>query len=285
MPNAMSLEEIASTIVDYGAAAKNAREAGFDGVELHAATTYLLPEFLNSALNIREDAYGGTAENRTRIVLEVLDALIAVWGPGRVGIKISPTLAMGGFKPTDKTIETYDYLVGRLNGLPLSHLQVGRALNDLSGTPVAALQDTIGYYRARFNGTLIANFGFGRCLRQYGDREQAGRSGFLRQTVHQQSRSRATASRGLASRSLIPGDLLPGRTAGICRLPRRPPERDNQQKQTGVEPMTKVTERTIAFVIDASSGIGDRRATAHHQRHNDIRSSPAARRDGASQAI
>ena len=159
-PRAMSIEEIASTVADYGAAAKNAHAAGFDGVELHAATTYLLPEFLNSALNIREDAYGGTAENRTRIVLEVLDALIAVWGPGRVGIKISPTLAMGGFGLTDKTIETYDYLVGRLNGLPLSHLQVGRALNDLSGTPIAALQDTIGYYRARFKGTLIANFGF-----------------------------------------------------------------------------------------------------------------------------
>jgi N-ethylmaleimide reductase len=159
-PRAMSIEEIASTVADYAAAAKNARAAGFDGVEVHAATTYLLPEFLNSALNIRQDAYGGTAENRTRIVLEVLDALIAVWGPGRVGIKISPTMAMGGFGPTDKTIETYDYLVGRLNGLPLSHLQVGRALNDLSGTPIAALQDTIGYYRARFKGTLIANYGF-----------------------------------------------------------------------------------------------------------------------------
>ncbi|TKC78841.1 alkene reductase [Trinickia terrae] len=159
-PRAMSLEEIGSTIADYGAAAKNAREAGFDGVELHAAVAYLLPEFLNSTLNIREDAYGGSAENRTRIVLEVLDALIAVWGPGRVGIKISPALAMGGFGLTDKTIETYDYLVDRLNELPLSHLQVGRTLDDLAGTPIAALQDTIGYYRARFNGTLIANFGF-----------------------------------------------------------------------------------------------------------------------------
>lgn len=161
-PRAMSVEEIASTVADYGTAAKNAREAGFDGVELHAATTYLLPEFLNSALNIREDAYGGTAENRARIVLEVLDALIAVWGPGRVGIKISPTLAMGGLTLTDKTVETYDYLVDRLNGLALSHLQVGRQLNDFSGTPVAALQDTIGYYRARYNGTLIANWAFDR---------------------------------------------------------------------------------------------------------------------------
>jgi N-ethylmaleimide reductase len=161
-PRAMSVEEIASTVADYGAAAKNAREAGFDGVELHSATTYLLPEFLNSALNVREDAYGGTAENRTRIILEALDALIAVWGPGRVGIKISPALAMGGFPLTDKAIETYDYLVDRLNGLPLAYLQVGRAMADLSGTPVAALQDTIGYYRARFKGTLIANFGFDR---------------------------------------------------------------------------------------------------------------------------
>jgi N-ethylmaleimide reductase len=159
-PRAMSLEEIASTVADFGAAAKNAHEAGFDGVELHAAVTYLLPEFLNSALNVREDAYGGSPENRARIVLEVLDAVIAVWGRGRVGIKISPALAMGGFTLTDETVETYDYLVDRLNHLPLSHLHVGRAVTDLSGTPVAALQDTIGYYRARFNGTLIANFGF-----------------------------------------------------------------------------------------------------------------------------
>ena len=159
-PRAMSVEDIAATVADYGAAARNAREAGFDGVELHAATTYLLPEFLNSALNIREDAYGGSAENRARIVLEVLDALIAAWGPGRVGIKISPTMAMGGFGPTDQTVETYDYLVGRLNALPLSHLQVGRALNDLTGGPIEPLQDTIGYYRARFDGAFIANAGF-----------------------------------------------------------------------------------------------------------------------------
>jgi N-ethylmaleimide reductase len=136
------------------------REAGFDGVELHAATTYLLPEFLNSALNLREDAYGGSVENRTRIVLEILDVLIAVWGPRRVGIKISPTIAMGGFVPAEQTVEAYDHLVGRLNALPLSHLQVVRASIDLSGTLVDALQDTISYYRARFDGALIANFGF-----------------------------------------------------------------------------------------------------------------------------
>jgi len=73
-----------------------------------------------------------------------------------------PDFFDGEFGSTDKTIETYDYLVGRLNGLSLSYLHVGKALNDLSGTPIAALQDTIGYYRARFKDTLIPNFGFDR---------------------------------------------------------------------------------------------------------------------------
>jgi N-ethylmaleimide reductase len=159
-PRAMTLDDIKRTIGDYSAASRNAIAAGFDGVELHAATTYLLPEFLNSALNVREDAYGGSAERRTRIVIEILTELVNDWGPNRVGIKISPTLAMGGFAPTDQTIATYDYLANRLNELRLSHLHVVRAPNDLTGTPIAALQDTIGHFRDRFRGPLIANFGF-----------------------------------------------------------------------------------------------------------------------------
>ena len=159
-PRAMSLQDIETTVNDYAAAGKNARLAGFDGVEVHAGTTYLLPQFLNSALNTRTDRYGGSAENRARIVLEILEALIQEWGAGRVGIKISPTLAMGGFAPTDQTIATYDSLVARLNGFPLSHLHVVKAPNDLANTPIAALQNTITYFRERFEGVLMANFGF-----------------------------------------------------------------------------------------------------------------------------
>jgi N-ethylmaleimide reductase len=159
-PRAMTLADILRTVSDYRSAARNAQEAGFDGVELHCATTYLLPQFLNSELNIRDDAYGGSAENRCRIVLDTLNELIGVWGPGRVGVKISPTMSQGGFRPTDATVETYDYLVARLNRLPLSHLQILRAAGDLSGTPVEALQDTVGYYRSRFEGTIIANLGY-----------------------------------------------------------------------------------------------------------------------------
>jgi N-ethylmaleimide reductase len=159
-PRAMTIEDIKRTIGDYTTAARNARAAGFDGVEVHAGTTYLLPQFLNSALNVRDDAYGGNAGNRARIVLEILELLIGDWGPGRVGIKISPALAMGGFAPTDQAVATYDYLAGQLNSLPLSHLHVVKASNDLAATPVAALQDTVGYFRARFQGPLIANLGF-----------------------------------------------------------------------------------------------------------------------------
>lgn len=159
-PRAMTVDEIQRTVDDYRTAARNAQDAGFDGVELHCATTYLLPQFLNSELNVRDDAYGGSTESRCRIVLEILDALIDVWGAGRVGVKISPTMSQGGFRPTEATIETYEHLVAAFNRLPLSHLQILRAADDLGGTPVEPLQDTIGYYRSRFEGTIIANLGY-----------------------------------------------------------------------------------------------------------------------------
>jgi N-ethylmaleimide reductase len=159
-PREMTIDQIRSTIDDYAKAAKNAKAAGFDGVELHSATTYLLPQFLNSKLNVRMDAYGGSAENRSRIVVEILEALIAEWGLGRIGVKLSPTMAMGGFGPTDQTVATYEHLVKRLSSLPLSHVQLVKAPNDLTETPIAVLQDTIAYFRPILKGTLIANLGY-----------------------------------------------------------------------------------------------------------------------------
>jgi N-ethylmaleimide reductase len=158
-PQAMTIDQIRATVADYRNAARNAKRSGFDGVELHCATSYLLPEFLSSALNLRTDAYGGSIENRSRIVFEILEAMIAEWGAGRVGIKIAPTFAMGGFAPTLETQSTFDYLVDGLNRLPISHLQVVRALKPLGDSPVAGLQETIGYYRRRFGGILMANGG------------------------------------------------------------------------------------------------------------------------------
>ena len=159
-PRPMTIEDIRTTVAEYALAARHARDAGFDGVEIHAATTYLLPQFLHSDLNTRRDAYGGSTVNRIRIVLEIIEAALSEWGAGRVGIKLSPTLTMGGLTPNQDTVATYNELIDRLDELPLSHLQIVRANRDLTGSPVEALQDTIGYYRQRYRGTLMANGGF-----------------------------------------------------------------------------------------------------------------------------
>ena len=90
-PRALRLDEIRRVIDDYGRAAENAKAAGFDGVQLHGANGYLIDQFLRDNTNLRDDAYGGAPENRVRLMREVLERLIAVWGDsGRVSIRLSP---------------------------------------------------------------------------------------------------------------------------------------------------------------------------------------------------
>ena len=89
-PRALDLAEIPGIVEDYRRAAANAKAAGFDGVEIHAANGYLIDQFLQDKTNLRTDAYGGSVENRTRFLLEVTDAAISVWGPGRVGVHLAP---------------------------------------------------------------------------------------------------------------------------------------------------------------------------------------------------
>lgn len=89
-PRALELAEIGDIIDAYRVAAENAKAAGFDGVEIHAANGYLLDQFLQSSTNLRTDVYGGSLENRARLLLEVTDAVIDIWGAGRVGVHLSP---------------------------------------------------------------------------------------------------------------------------------------------------------------------------------------------------
>ena len=93
VPRPLTTEEVAGVVADYRRAAEHAREAGFDGVELHAAFGYLPNQFLVDGANHRTDQYGGSIENRSRFPLEVMRALVDVWGPDRVGIKLSPSIA------------------------------------------------------------------------------------------------------------------------------------------------------------------------------------------------
>jgi N-ethylmaleimide reductase len=159
-PKAMTLGDIARTISDYARGTRLAREAGFDGVELHGVATYLLPEFLHNGFNLREDRYGGSVENRARFALDVLEAMISEWRPGRIGFKLSPAFRVGKFQPTEQTLPTYEYLVSQVSKLKIAYLQLYHPPGDLTGTSIEALEGgTVQYFRKFYDGLIIANGG------------------------------------------------------------------------------------------------------------------------------
>ncbi|TXR46489.1 alkene reductase, partial [Phyllobacterium endophyticum] len=114
-PRELSTDEVSDMVKTFAKAASNARKAGFDGVEIHAANGYLIEQFMNSVLNTRSDRYGGsTVENRTRFLMEIIDDVVAQLGPGRVGVRLSP-FGKYGSMPTDPlTAETFLYVVEEL---------------------------------------------------------------------------------------------------------------------------------------------------------------------------
>lgn len=123
IPRALETAEIASVIADYAQAAHNARQAGFDGVEIHAANGYLLEQFLQSRTNQRNDSYGGSIENRCRLVLEVAAAVAGVFGADRVGIRLSPFGVANG-SGEDDPMPLYSALIERLAALNLAYLHL-----------------------------------------------------------------------------------------------------------------------------------------------------------------
>ena len=123
-PREMTREEIRQTVRDFAAAAANAVEAGFDGVELHAASGYLVQQFLSTNVNLRADEYGGSIENRARFLFEVLDAMTEAVGAARVGVKFSPRMPFNDIEETDAE-ELYRYALGKLNGRGLAYVHVG----------------------------------------------------------------------------------------------------------------------------------------------------------------
>lgn len=161
-PREMSVDDIARTVDDYAKAARLAQAAGFDGVELHGINTFLIPAFMYESMNLRRDAYGGSPENRARFPLEIVDALVDAWAPGRVGVKLSPGLTgVGKFIAGPETLKTFEHLVGELSGRKLAYLQLMNPINDLRGTAIAGLgQDVVKHFRPLYAGNLIANGGY-----------------------------------------------------------------------------------------------------------------------------
>ena len=122
-PRALETEEIPASSLNMRMRPRCAKEAGFDGVEIHAANGYLLQQFLSDKTNLRTDRYGGSIENRARIVVEVAEAVTRVWDTNRVGIRLSPVTKFGDMSDGNPE-PTYLYLVEQLNRLSLAYIHV-----------------------------------------------------------------------------------------------------------------------------------------------------------------
>jgi N-ethylmaleimide reductase len=150
MPRALEIDEIPGVIAEYVAAASNAIAAGMDGIELHCASGYLPMQFLSSNSNLRTDRYGGTVENRIRFVVELLEALTAAIGAGRVGFRICPGVKFNGMDDASPH-ETYAALLQAVNGLGLAYCH-------LIHIPLEG-QDALDLVRTNWNGAIIENGG------------------------------------------------------------------------------------------------------------------------------
>ena len=160
VPQAMTEVDIMGTTAEFVNAATNAVKAGFDGIELHGANGYLLEQFIRPNSNTRTDQYGGSIENRARFVLEVMGRLVGVWGEGRVGIRLSPTLAYNGMVDSDP-LATFSYLIEQLNALPLAYLHLMRATPDADRFP-SWPRDTVATFGPLYRGNLLVNGGYDR---------------------------------------------------------------------------------------------------------------------------
>ena len=158
-PRPMTREEIQRTVADYARAARNAMEAGFDGVQILANFLYLLPQFFNRTTNRRTDDYGGGIEGRARILFEVIEAILEKVEPSRVGVKISPMHEGGAFAANDETLPMAEYLIREASGYGLSHLLLMGNTTDFTGTPLEPLMGDgmFRHFRPIFRGPLIAN--------------------------------------------------------------------------------------------------------------------------------
>jgi len=158
----MTPGQIKKTINDFKQAAANAVEAGFDGVELHAANGYLLHQFFNLYSNKRQDQYGGSIKNRARILFDILDELYTVIDIRKVGVRLNPSLhGIQGMMLDEETVAVHDYIVAKLNEYDLAYLHLTEPFTDVSGN-LWAIEEVAKRYRPLYDGTIIINRGFNK---------------------------------------------------------------------------------------------------------------------------
>jgi N-ethylmaleimide reductase len=154
IPRELRDEEIPAIVAGFKKAAENAKLAGFDGVEIHAANGYLIDEFLRDGSNKRIGPYGGAIGNRARFLLEILEAVSSVWTSDHVGVRISPLNSFNSMSDSDP-VALATWLAKRLDGLRLAYLHVMRA--DLLGQQHG---DVLTPIRQNFSGVLVSNMGY-----------------------------------------------------------------------------------------------------------------------------
>lgn len=161
-PQPMTVADIKRTVEDFKQGALHAFEAGFDGVELHAANGYLLQQFFSKNSNLRTDEYGGAIENRARILFEIVDALKEVTDIHKVAVRLNPSLnGIMGVLVDDETIALYNYIVNRLNDYDLAYIHLIEPFTDVSAIP-HAIQEVAKHFRPLYTGTIIINRGFNK---------------------------------------------------------------------------------------------------------------------------
>ena len=157
VPRALETDEVPGLVQDYVTAARNAVEAGLDGVEIHAANGYLLHQFLDPTINLREDAYGGSPEARASLVVDVVTAVAGAIGAQRVGLRLSPGHQFNGIGEeigSEDLAATYRAVVDGVSGLGIAYLS-------LLASPLDPLRSLVTDLRERFDGSVLLNDGFG----------------------------------------------------------------------------------------------------------------------------
>ena len=154
VPRVLQDDELPGIVAGFRQAAENAKRAGFDGVEVHGANGYLLDEFLRDGSNVRTGAYGGSIANRARLLLEVVDAAVGVWGAGHVGVRISPLNSYNDMKDSDPLALTA-YVAAELNRRGVAFLDLMRG--DFFGLQKG---DVVSVARREFKGALLLGMGY-----------------------------------------------------------------------------------------------------------------------------
>ena len=185
-PRALETSELAGIVADFKKGAENAKAAGFDGVEVHGANGYLLDQFLQDGSNQRTDNYGGSIENRARLLLEVVDASISVFGSGRVGVRLSPYGTFNDMHDSDP-IKLFTYVLQQLSKRNISYVHVIEPRATSAGGNDAAnatAPSTSELFKEHFKGVFISAGGYDAENSKEAVAKGSGRCCCIRQDIH-----------------------------------------------------------------------------------------------------